>query len=62
MRGMSRNRAVPDAQPKSNPNSLRYLGLGGAAYRTRTCDPRITKASDDFGKSVMIDRLRSETG
>ena len=23
---------------------LRYLGLGGAAYRTRTCDPRITNA------------------
>ena len=22
----------------------RYLRLGGAAYRTRTCDPRITNA------------------
>ena len=30
--------------PKREPNSLRYLGLGGAAYRTRTCDPRITNA------------------
>ena len=25
-------------------NRLKEYGLGGAAYRTRTCDPRITNA------------------
>ncbi len=37
---------------------LRYLGLGGAAYRTRTCDPRITKARLAFGISYMLQLLR----
>ncbi len=31
-----------------------HLGLGGAAYRTRTCDPRITKARVAFWITYMF--------
>jgi len=43
-----------------------FNGLRGAAYRTRTCDPRITKASYGFEKRVSCQldssRMLLETG
>lgn len=36
--------SASDQRGKSDPLSITKLSKGGAAYRTRTCDPRITNA------------------